>query len=131
MSQYIKMDNIVFKREAYVLPSSFIDPYGGHPDHSLSLAKCNQGGRPTGGSGCCLSPWDCQCGHPAHPRHSHLSSYPIDIWTLPARHQWVDAVVGGSSSKGILRQWLLGSSLWLHLNQHRELDTVPAFTLLS
>ena len=52
----------------------------------------------------------------------------FDIGTLPARHQWVDAVFGGSSSEGILCQWLLGSSLWLHLNQYRELDTFQAFT---
>jgi hypothetical protein len=53
------VNTIAFKRETYVLLLSFTDPYGGYPDHSLSLAKRNQGGRRSGGSGCCLSPWDC------------------------------------------------------------------------
>jgi hypothetical protein len=39
-------------------------------------------------------------------------------------------MVGGSPCEGILRQWLLGSSCWLYLNQYRELDTVQSYTFL-
>ena len=120
-----------WERETYVFPLSFIDPYGGHPDHSLSLTEGNQGGRLSAGSGGRLSPWDRQCNSPAHPRHSHLSSHPVDIRTLPARHQWFDVMAGGSPREGILRQRLLGSSCWFHLNQYRELGTVQSYTLLS
>ena len=116
--------------ENHDLRCSFINPYGGHSDHLLSFSKDDLGRWRDGSSGRCLSLGDRQCHHPAHSCLSYPSSHRADPWALSFGHQWFNALAGGSFGKGISRQWFLGSSIWLDLDQHRELDLIPILALL-
>ncbi len=61
----------------------------------------------------------------------HPPPHRIDFGTLPVGHQWVNALVGSGSGKGISRQWLFGGCIRLHSDQHRELDPLKIFTPLT